>query len=342
MQNLVSFKSLLDTPSRVVITTHVKPDADALGSSLALATLLKKLGHDVQVISPSDYPDFLRWMEGDNEVLIYNENSAKRIDLIIEAAQLIFCLDFSTLHRINTLGDSIRNSGAKKILIDHHLDPEDFADFKFWSTEAAATAELLYELIVDLDLKSLIDKSIAECLYAGIMTDTGSFKHNNTTQNVHRIVAELIEIGADVSRVAKLIYDTNTLDRIKFLGFALSERLIVLPEFNTAYMVITRADLVKFNSRTGDTEGFVNYALSIEGVKLAVLIIDKGELVKMSFRSVGDFSVNDFARNHFKGGGHKNAAGGKSSDNLESTVDKFKSLLPMYKEQLTNKKEVNV
>jgi len=320
----------------------VKPDADALGSSLGLGAFLKKLGHDVQVITPSDYPEFLTWMDGNDEVIICNEYNAERITALIDDAQTIYCLDFSTLDRIGKLGEQIRASRATKVLIDHHLDPEDFADYKFWSTEAAATAELVYELIVELGKKDLIDKSIAENLYAGIMTDTGSFVHSNTTQNVHLIVSELIALGADVSKVAKLIYDSNTMNRIKLLGFALSERLVVLPEFNTAYIAISKEDLLRFDSKTGDTEGLVNHALSIEGIKLAVVIIDRGDLIKMSFRSIGDFSVNDFARDHFNGGGHKNAAGGKSTEGLESTVEKFTDLLPSYKEQLESSTKVNV
>ncbi len=342
MQNLTSFKSLLDSPSRIVITTHVKPDADALGSSLGLAAFLKKLGHDVQVVSPSDYPDFLTWMDGNDDVIIYTENTREQIAGLVDRAEIIFCLDFSTLNRISKLGEIIRESKATKVLIDHHLDPEDFAEYKFWSTAAAATAELVFELIVDIGKKDLIDKSIAECLYAGIMTDTGSFKHSNTTQNVHLIVSELIAIGADVSKVAKLIYDTNSLNRVKFLGFALSERLVVLPEFNTAYLSLSEDDLVRFNSKTGDTEGFVNYALSIEGIKLAVVIIERRDLIKMSFRSIGDFSVNDFARNHFEGGGHKNAAGGKSTSGLDATVENFIELLSSYKDQLESNTKVNV
>ncbi len=342
MQNFSSFKSLLDVPARIVITTHVKPDADALGSSLGLSSFLKKLGHEVHVITPSDYPDFLSWMHGNKDVIIYSEKTRSQIQNIISEAQIIFCLDFSSLNRIKQLGELIHASDARKVLIDHHLDPDDFAEFKFWSNEAAATAELVYELMIDLGMKHLIDPKIADSLYAGIMTDTGSFKHSNTTQNIHRIVAELIELGADISKVAALIYDTNSIDRIKFLGYALSELLVVLPEYHTAYMAISSTDLKRFNSKTGDTEGLVNFALSIEGIKLAVVIIDRGELIKMSFRSVGDFSVNDFARNHFEGGGHRNAAGGKSLDNLESTVKKFKNLLPDYKDELSTKKEVNV
>ena len=248
---------------------------------------------------------------------------------------MIFCLDFSNLHRINELGEHIAQSEAKKVLIDHHLDPEDFATFKIWSVEAAATAELIYELIAELGETKLIDQDIAEALYAGIMTDTGSFQHSNTTQNVHRITASLIELGADTHKVARLIYDSNSLDRLRFIGFALSQRLEVLEEFNVALFAISKEDLSRFSSKTGDTEGLVNYALSMHGIVLAALIIDRGELIKISFRSVGDFPANELAQKYFDGGGHRNAAGGRSKLSLEKTVSKFKNLLPSYKSKLT-------
>ncbi len=334
MQNLDAFKELLDSPKKVAITTHHKPDADALGSSLGLAAFLKKKGHEVSVITPTDYPVFLHWMKGHKEVIIYNQQNEANSHKIISEAEVIFCLDFSSLHRINELGEKVRQSSAVKVLIDHHLDPEDFADFTKWSTKAAATTELLYELIVEMGEENYIDKDIAECLYAGIMTDTGSFRHPNTTKNVHRITAALMEKGADVSKVSRLIYDTSSLEKLKLIGYALSEKLVVLKEYNTAYISISAEELSRFNSKTGDTEGLVNYGLSIEGIVFAVVIIDRKDIIKMSFRSVGDFSVNEFAKKHFGGGGHKNAAGGKSNLSLPDTIKRFEELLLQYKEKL--------
>ena len=335
MQDLQAFKELLNSPKNIVIVTHHKPDADALGSSLGLSGFLKKKGHKVDVITPSDYPEFLHWMKGNDQVLIYEKHRLHQINQLIEQAAIIFCLDFSSLHRINDLGEQVRKAKAKKVLIDHHLDPEEFADFQFWSTKAAATAELVYQLIESMGDRELIDQDIAESLYAGIMTDTGSFQHSNTTKNVHKVVAGLIELGADTHKVSRLIYDSNSLDRLRFLGFALHSKLEVFEEFHTALFAITREDLTDFNSKTGDTEGLVNYALSIKGVVLAALIIDRGELIKISFRSKGDFPVNEMAQDHFEGGGHKNAAGGKSKLNLEETVNKFKNLLPSYQTKLS-------
>ena len=344
MQDLQAFKELLDSPKNIVIVTHHKPDADALGSSLGLAGYLNKKRHHVQVITPTDYPKFLFWMAGNDKVMVYNEGRQKEAQQLVKDADLIFCLDFSSLHRINELGDHVRASKAIKVLIDHHLDPEDFAQFKSWSTQAAATAELVYQLIVDLGDKDLIDAEIAEALYAGIMTDTGSFRHSNTTQNVHQVTANLIALGADTHKVSKLIYDSNSMDRVKFTGFAISERLVVLEEYNTAYMAISEQDLQRFNSKTGDTEGLVNYALSIKGIVLAALIIDRGEVIKISFRSVGSFPANQLAQENFEGGGHLNAAGGKSHLTLQETVEKFVKLLPTYQKQLTSqsKEKANV
>ena len=337
MEKLEAFRTLLTTPKRIVITTHAKPDADALGSSLGLAGFLKKKHHQVTVITPTDYPEFLEWMEGNNEVIVYNQGNQERSARLVADAEMIFNLDFSSLHRIDGLGDLIANSSAMKVMIDHHTEPDDFADFELWSTEAAATAELLYVLMADLlNEAHLIDEDIAEALYAGIMTDTGSFKHPNTTRHVHEVVADLIERGANSSKVSKLIYDTNSLDRIRFLGFALSEKLVVLEEYKTAFFAISARELQRFSSKTGDTEGLVNYALSIKGVVFAAVIIDRVEAVKMSFRSIGNFSVSNFAKENFEGGGHKNAAGGKSHDPLNLVVDKFLSLLPKHQEEILN------
>lgn len=340
MQELQAFQKLLDTPKRVVITAHANPDADALGAALGLATYLKKKQHQVDVITPTDYPRFLHWMGGHKDVIVFNDGQEKKSAQLIDQADIIFCLDFSSFNRIEGMGEMVRMSTAVKVVVDHHAGKEDFADYELWDTKAAATCELLYQLIVDLGDRELIDKDLAENLYAGIMTDTGSFKHPNTTKHVHEVVADLIELGADVAKVSKLVYDTNSVDRLRFIGYALSEKLVVLPHYKTAYFAITADDLEKFNSRTGDTEGLVNYALSIEGITMAAIIIERSDAVKLSFRSIGNFPVNELAAKHFEGGGHKNAAGGISHVSLEETVEKFIQLLPSYKAQLhKNQKE---
>ena len=334
MQNIDLLKSKLSQPSKIVITTHVKPDADALGSSLGMANYLLKKGHEVQVITPSDYPKFLHWMKGNDDVLIFDVSTSIKVAEEIDTADIIFTLDFSVLSRIDDLGEIVRASNAFKVNVDHHLEPEDFADFRLWNMSAAATCELCYELIVTLGDENLIDADIADCLYAGIMTDTGGFRHPSTTQNVHEVVAKLIGCGANNSRVAKQVYDQNSENRLRFLGYALNQNLKVLMDYRVAYFALTEAELSAYNSQTGDTEGLVNYALSIEGITLAVLFKEAAGGVKMSFRSVGEFPANEIASKYFNGGGHRNAAGGRTQDSLENTLNKFLEVIEEYKPQL--------
>ena len=337
MENLQAFKSLISSPKRVVIVTHFKPDADALGSSLGLSGYLIKKGHAVSVITPSNYPDFLAWMPGNDAVLALsndkpeNEQNARQL---IEDCEIVFCLDFSSLSRINSLGEMIRKSSAVKVLIDHHLEPENFAQFVQWTTESASTAGLIFELIEQLGEKTLIDRDIANCLYAGLMTDTGGFRHNNTRQKEFLIASELVGLGANPHETARQIYDTSSLERLRLTGFVLSQKLVVIPEYNTAYMTLSQDELKAYGAQTGDTEGLVNYGLSIKGVKLSVLMYDRKEEIKLSFRSLGDFSVNDMARKYFEGGGHRNASGGSSKLTLENTLKKLLEILPEYKVQL--------
>jgi len=334
MQNIPAFKDFLSVSRKVVIITHFKPDADALGSALGLAGYLKKKGHTVTVVTPSDYPDFLSWMPGNEEVKIFTKEKSGDFDQLISGCDLVCCVDFSSLKRINELGEMVERSSARRLLIDHHLDPERFADFEQWDDTAASTAELIFELIYVLGDKAAIDSDIANCLYAGVMTDTGGFRHSNTTRKVFEIAAALVDHGAEPARVSKLIYDTNTLERMRLMGFVLNERLHVIPELRTAYIPLRIEDLKKYSSQTGDTEGLVNFGLSIKDVKLSVLISERKENVKLSFRSLGHFSVNDFARKHFDGGGHKNAAGGQTNLPFDETLKKFLDLLPQYKDEL--------
>jgi phosphoesterase RecJ-like protein len=337
MENSLAFRTLINQPQKVVIVTHFKPDADALGSSLGLGGYLKKKGHSVQVITPSDYPDFLTWMPGNKEVLALAKDSkaieAKCADFIAKA-DIIFCLDFSSLSRINDLSEMVRNAPGKKVMIDHHLEPEKFAEFEQWDPLSASTAGLIYELIDELAETHLIDSDIANCLYAGLMTDTGGFRHNNTRHKEFMIASELVAQGARPHDVAKNVYDTNSLERLRLTGFVLSEKLRVLPEYRTAYMTLTSDELKSYGAQTGDTEGLVNYGLSIKGVKLSVLMYDRKDEVKLSLRSLGDFSANQIARNHFDGGGHRNASGATSKVSLEETLKKFLSILPEYKDEL--------
>ncbi len=332
-------QQLLLTPKNVVIITHFKPDADALGSSLGLAGFLKLKGHRVTTITPSDYPSFLSWMPGNEEVLALSVDSAeptKRAKEAIAKADILFCLDFSTPKRVEELEDSVRNTGAVKVLIDHHLEPEKFATFEQWTTKSASTAQLVFELIEEWNETNLISSDVANCLYAGLMTDTGNFRHNNTTEREFMAAARLTSLGANPSEVARQIYDTNSLERLRLTGYVLNEKLRVLPEFRTAYIVLSQDELRRFNSKTGDTEGLVNYGLSVKNVVLAVLMYERKSEIKLSFRSLGEFSVNDLARKHFAGGGHRNAAGGTFHGTLDETLSRFLELLPSYQHQLIN------
>lgn len=326
---------LLSVPQKIIITTHHKPDGDALGSSLALYHWLKGKGHEVQIIVPSDYPSFLQWLPGDEHILQFPGNIELSKKLISEAA-IIFCLDFSALSRIMQMADLILNAPGQKWMIDHHLNPEGFADLMYWDNNAAATAQLVYKFIAEvMHDESGIDATIATCLYTGILTDTGSFRFRATSAEVHTIASKLIGAGAKNWEIHENIYNTSTENRLKFIGYCLSECLEVIPAYNTAFFKISREVLQKFNIATGDTEGLVNYALSIKGVRLAALIVDRTELIKLSLRSVGDVPCNEICQRYFDGGGHLNASGGSSSDSFENVVEKFKSILSNYKEILT-------
>jgi bifunctional oligoribonuclease and PAP phosphatase NrnA len=323
-------RQLLSSPQKIVITTHYKPDADALGSSLAMYNYLVKKGHDVIVVTPSDYPWFLNWMTGNEKVLVFDpekERSRLNATKVFEQADVVFCLDFSVIDRVQDLKDILASAPGIKILLDHHLEPQHFAKYELWDTKAAATAELVYDFILMMGDESLLDVQIAECIYAGIMTDTGSFRFSSTSAKVHLIIAELIKIGVDNFKIHSLVYDNNSEDRLRFTGYALSEKLRIMRKQKTAYFAISKEELTKFHSKTGDTEGLVNYALSIEGINFAALIIERPDSVKLSFRSRGDFSVNEFSRKYFEGGGHRNAAGGKSNLSLEETEKKFLDIM---------------
>ncbi len=325
----------LSKPKKIIITTHHKPDGDALGSSLGLYHWLKGKGHDVHVVLSSDFPNFLDWMPG-FEDLIYYPTQTEYSQQLFDTAEIIFCLDYSALSRTNILEPVIREAKGQKWMIDHHLDPEDFATVEYWDSSAAATAQLVYTFIADVyQDKASINAEIAACLYAGIMTDTGSFRFRSTTSAVHHIIANLIDAGAKNWEIHENIYNSATENRLKFLGYSLLNCLEVIPEYNTALFSLTKEDLSKFNVSTGDTEGLVNYALSIKGIRLAGLFVDRTELIKLSLRSIGEIPCNEICRKYFNGGGHLNAAGGNSTDKLEDVVAKFKSILPEYKNYLT-------
>jgi phosphoesterase RecJ-like protein len=276
-------------------------------------------------------------MKGNSKVINFQKEASKGKKAVAKA-EVIFCLDFNVLKRIDLLGEEVERSEAIKLLIDHHPQPSDFADYMLHSVAACSTCELIYDFIGLLGDKKIIDKDIANCLYTGIMTDTGSFRYPSTTSKTHRILAELIDAGAENAEIHNRIYDDNTESRLKLLGFCLNEKLTVLMKHKTAFFYLSQKELDKFKYQKGDTEGVVNYALSMDGIRFAAFFVERDGVIKTSFRSKGSFDVNKFARAHFSGGGHVNAAGGMSELSMEKTLEKFRSLLPGYDKQLHAKK----
>jgi len=333
-EDIYDLKQLSSSPKKIVIIPHKNPDGDAMGSTLGLYHYLKKIQHHVVVITPKDYPAFLKWMPSEDKVLKYDSDSEKA-NAMIENAELIFTLDFNALNRIGELEAPVTNAKAIKIMIDHHQQPEDYAKFMYSDVSMSSTSEMVFNFIEMLGDTEKIDANIATCLYTGIMTDTGSFKFSCTTTQTHRIIGTLIEKGANNAKIHNNVYDTFSYDQIQLLGCAL-KNLKVLPDYKTAYITLSQEELNQYNFKKGDTEGFVNYGLALEGIVFSAIFIEnlQEKIIKISLRSKGDFSVNELARKHFEGGGHINAAGGKSELSLKETVDKFISILPAYKKVL--------
>lgn len=326
VNKVLEIKAHLSKPKHIVIVTHWSPDGDAMGSSLGLYNYLIKKKHKVTVITPNDYPAFLFWLPGNKNVINFSIK-ASAAKTAVKKAEIIFCLDFNSLKRINALGDEVGKSKALKCMIDHHLQPDNFADFMLHDIQACSTCELIYDFIELMGDKKLIDKNISNCLYTGIMTDTGSFRFPSTKSKTHRIIADLIDAGAQNSEIHNRIYDGNTEGKIRLLGYCLAEKLTVFKEYGTAFFSLSSDELQHFNYKKGDTEGIVNYALSIEGIYFSAFFVERDGEIKTSFRSKGDFDVNLFARQHFNGGGHANAAGGMSDLSLDETIIKFVALL---------------
>jgi phosphoesterase RecJ-like protein len=321
-------------PRDVVVTMHQKPDPDAMGSSLGLFHFLRKLGQRVTVVSPTNWADFLKWMPGCEDVLDY-ESQTHRADAALERADWVFCLDFNALHRTRRMASRLESVKALKILIDHHEEPHTSAfDYGVSMIPKSSTAEMVYEVIQESGHGDLIDETIAQCLYAGVMSDTGSFRFPVTTPSVHRMVADLMSRGLNHTRVHQEIFDNHLENRLRFIGHVLSNRMEILYEHNAALITVPKGDLLRFNIRTGDTEGLVNYPLSIRGIELSAIVIDRDEERRWSFRSRERFDCSSFARKHFEGGGHYNAAGGRSSQSLEDTARLFKQRLAEYSTQL--------
>lgn len=334
LEHLNELKKLLSSPKKIAIIPHKNPDGDAIGSTLALWHYLVNTGHTASIVAPNDYPKFLKWMPGSNQILNFEkENSQSKT--CVNNADIIFTLDFNHLGRVGQMSEILESAKATFVMVDHHQEPSDYAKIMYSDVKMSSTCEMVYVLINQLGDENSITPEMANCIYTGIMTDTGSFKFAATTSNTHRVIANLMDKGAEGTEIHHRIYDTNSPSRLHLLGCAL-KNMVILEEYSTAYITMSQDELDTYNYQKGDTEGFVNYGLTLDGIKFAVIFIENREegIYKISFRSVGEFSVNDFARKHFSGGGHTNAAGGKSDDNLVETITKFTSLLPLYKNQL--------
>ncbi len=332
---------LLETPQNIVIVSHRNPDGDAYGSSLAMFHYLNKKKHNVTVISPNDCPSFLKWLPAQNEIVLF-EQQVEKATKILEDATIVFTLDFNAFHRTGAkMQKSLENIKPTFIMIDHHQEPDDYAKFTFSDTQKCSTCEMVFDFIEALQDVAIIDNNIATCIYTGIMTDTGSFRFSSTSSRTHKITAKLLEIGADNSEIYNQVMDVNSYERMQLLGKALASMKLIA-EYATAYITLSQYELNKYNYQKGDTEGFVNYALSLKGVVFAIIFIEdkKQGIIKMSFRSKGSFSVNEFARNHFNGGGHTNASGGRSEVSLKATITNFLEILPKYKSALEKSYEI--
>lgn len=329
-------KQMLLTTQKIVVTSHSNPDGDAIGSSLALAIFLQDAGHEVSVVVPNNFPAFLNWLPGADNIIVFDQN-AKMARAVLDQASLLFSLDYNELSRTGNLAEDLKQFRGTRVMIDHHRDPEIAAfDLLRSDTSVSSTAELLYQVMVQLNECQVFSKDISTCLFVGIMTDTGSFSHSINRAEPFEITASLIRSGMDAVAVHQLVYDTFSESRLRLLGHAISNRMTVLEEYATAVIMLSKADLVNFNFQIGDTEGVVNYPLSMKKITMAILVTEKKDVIRLSFRSKGDFSVHELARKYFNGGGHKNAAGGNMNGSMEGVYQRILDILPEYAEQLRN------
>lgn len=333
-------KVLLSTPKNVVIVPHRNPDGDAIGACLAIYHYLKNKGHKATVVAPNDYPDFLKWLPGSKEAYKFDMQNRQSKNALDEAS-IVFLLDFNALHRVGSdMQQTLEDYIGTFVMIDHHQQPDAIAKYLYSDVAICSTCQMVYHFLEKLDDVKSINADIATCLYTGVMTDTGSFRFPSTTSTTHRIIADLIDKGAENAKIHNNVYDTNSFGRLQLLGKALSN-MVVIDKLKTAYITLSQEELDEFNFEKGDTEGVVNYALSLDGIIFAVIFIEDvdQQIVKISLRSKGSFSVNKFSREHFDGGGHDNAAGGKSRVSLEATISKFLSVLPKYQKELLHSYE---
>jgi phosphoesterase RecJ-like protein len=326
LKYIKELSNLLETSGNILLICHINPDGDAVGSQLALYHFLLSKGKNVSMLSPNNLQEFLKWMDGSDQISVFIRNRKKGIELI-EKADLIIMVDFNQSNRLGEAEKYVTGSHAAKVVIDHHLDSFNIADLMISDPSKCSTAELIFEIIAEMEGKPFVNRSFSEAIYVGIVTDTGNFEHGAYTGRTLRIIAGIIESGIEKERILDVLYNNFSADRMKLQGLALNKRMTVLPEFNTAYITLSKQDLQEYNHVKGDTEGFVNLPLSIKGIILSVLLVEKENFVKLSFRSKGSFPTNELASRYFSGGGHLNASGGEYFDSLENTIKYFLKVL---------------
>ncbi len=335
-EQIERFGKLLDEKHHdILIVSHRNPDGDAMGASLALYNFLTSMGHTVYVVVPNAYPQYISWLKSIEKTLVFDKHPEKCIEAFSKCT-IVFAVDFNDLSRIREYEQHILNKDAFKILIDHHPYPAKFANITISDTSVSSASELTYLFMKQINHNKPFNKDIAECIYAGIMTDTGCFSFNSSKKQTFEIAADLLDCGIEKDTIYSRVYDNYSFDRMKLMGHCLHDKMVFIKEYKTVYMSLTQADMKKYNFRIGDSEGFANMPLSIKGVRMSVLLTEKEDIVRISFRSRGKMAVNEIAERHFEGGGHMNAAGGESKDNLVNTIAKLIDLLPLYKDQLLN------
>jgi len=325
---IAALKQLLAAPKKISIIPHRNQDGDSMGSTLGLYHFLTQLNHTVTVVSPNEFADYIAWLPAADKVLIFEKDTVE-CSAILENSELIFTLDFNALHRTgDVMGAFLQTLDKTFVMIDHHQLPDSYAKFMYSDSKMSSTCEMVYHFIHQLGLEKLINTTVGTCLYTGLVTDTGSFRFSSTTSTTHQVAAHLIEIGINNSQIHNNLFDTSSYNRLQLLGKAL-QNMKLMPEFKTSYITLSQQELDDYHYEKGDTEGIVNYGLSIDGIDFTAIFIENKaeEIIKISFRSQGDFDVNQFARNYFNGGGHINAAGGKSTETLNETVNRFISIV---------------
>ncbi len=334
VEDIKTFFDKVEQSTNIVLFVHQNPDGDTIGAALTMGSLLSKLNKNVNIVSPNKFPSFLSWMIGSENIIIFSEQADVAKKKIANADMLI-AMDFNAFRRIGSvLGDIFANSKAYKVMFDHHLEPDKGFDLYFSTTKTSSSSEVVYDVISKSNFSDLFTKEMAENIYVGIMTDTGSFSYSCNNVSTYHVVADLMNYNIDGEAIHRKIYDTYSENRMRLLGLCLSERLVVLPEFSASYIYLSKSDLSKYGYQTGDSEGVVNYGLSIEKINFTALFTERENKIRISFRSKGQFDVNKFARTHFNGGGHRNASGADSFDSLEETIEKFENAIKLYKYDL--------